>query len=328
MVQRAPEKAKTIIADLNFDMEGIRLTASRSYWIMQRTPDTFPSFLNDIGQSMMEYVSELTRERVRYRGNGYAPSVDITSPNGSQDAFYIKIDKHYGSSDHVTYMQHGIPAVMFITWPDMWYHSSQDTPDKQDSTQYQRAAIVGTGALAVIATGGEEMAGRVTTENLGRGTERMGDSERKGVNYLADATTGDALHQAWKDARVLDPAPGRGREGGDSLRRVLYPDPGGSARRLAALEAAIDKKGAALVEEARAAYALQAQRLNTQPVFEPPMTAEEKEAAGLLVECVNGATFSGCASARRGARRWRRRRRRAAVAVDAARCAGPRCRST
>ena len=53
-------------------------------------------------------------------------------------------------------MQYGIPAVMFITWPDMWYHSSQDTPDKQDSTQYKRAAVVATGALAVIATGGDE----------------------------------------------------------------------------------------------------------------------------------------------------------------------------
>ena len=144
-----PDKEKAIIGDLNFDMEGIRLALSRSYWIMQRTPDTFPSYINDIGQSMMEYVSELTRERVRYRANGYAPSVNITAPTGSNDAFYIKIDKHYGSSDHVTYMQHGIPAVMFITWPDMWYHSSEDTPDKQDPTQYKRAAVVGTGALAV-----------------------------------------------------------------------------------------------------------------------------------------------------------------------------------
>ena len=67
----------------------------------------------------MEYVAEITRERVRYRANGYGPSVDLTSPNGSTDAFYIKIDQHYGASDHVTYMQHGIPSVMFITWPDM-----------------------------------------------------------------------------------------------------------------------------------------------------------------------------------------------------------------
>ena len=143
-------------------MEGIRLADSRSFWILQRTPDTFPSYINDIAQSMMEYVAEVSRERVRYRANGYAPVQPIVSPNGSSDAFYIKIDKHYGSSDHVTYMQHGIPAVMFITWPDMWYHSSQDTPDKQDPTQYKRAAVVGTGALAVLASGTDDMAARVS----------------------------------------------------------------------------------------------------------------------------------------------------------------------
>src|SRR3954447_20285436 len=197
-----PEKAKAIIGDLNFDMEALRLTLSRSYWIMQRTPDTFPSYINDVGQSMMEYISELTRERVRYRANGYQPVWNITSPNGSNDAFYIKIDQHYGSSDHVTYMQHGIPAVMFITWPDMWYHSSQDTPDKHDPTQYKRAAAVAVGALAVIATGGDEMAARVTSENLSRGSERMGGNGRKGTAYLADASTPEALHTAWKDARV------------------------------------------------------------------------------------------------------------------------------
>jgi hypothetical protein len=295
-----PEKEKAIVGDLNFDMEGIRLTLSRSYWIMQRTPDTFPSYINDIGQSMMEYVSELTRERVRYRANGYEPSVSITAPTGSDDAFYIKIDKHYGSSDHVTYMQHGIPAVMFITWPDMWYHSSGDTPDKQDPTQYKRAAVVGTGALAVLATGGETMAGRVTSENLGRGTERMGDSERKAVNYLADASTPDALHTAWKDARVTIKHQAEVEKGVIRSSAVLYPDPAAAAKRLAAIEATIDRKAASLVDEAKAAYTLHAQRLNTQPVYDPPMTAEEKEASNLVVECPGTATLSGCGGGRGG----------------------------
>ena len=139
-------------------MEGIRVAESRSYWVLQRTPDTFPSYLNDIAQSMMEYVADISRERVRFRRNITAtrPSQPVESPRGSKDAFYIKIDKHYGSSDHVTYMQHGIPAVMFITWPDMWYHSSEDTPDKQDSTQYKRAAAVGLGSLAVLASGTDD----------------------------------------------------------------------------------------------------------------------------------------------------------------------------
>jgi len=296
-----PDKQKNIIGDLNFDMEGIRLTMSRSYWIMQRTPDTFPSYINDVGQSMMEYVSELTRERVRYRANGYGPSLDLTSPNGSTDAFYIKIDQHYGASDHVTYMQHGIPAVMFITWPDMWYHSSQDTPDKQDPTQYKRAAIVGTGALPVIATGGDELAARVTSENLSRGTERMGVAERKGTSYLADAVSGEALQAAWKDARVAIAHQAAVEKGVIRSSAILYADAAAAPKRLASVEASIDKTAAALTEAARSIYAVQAQRLNVQPVAEPAQAADEKEASSLIVECASGTPgFSGCGGAGRG----------------------------
>src|SRR4051812_7008407 len=296
-----PDKAKAIIGDLNFDMEGLRLTMSRSYWIMQRTPDTFPSYINDVGQSFMEYISELTRERVRYRANGYQPVFNITSPNGSDDAFYIKIDQHYGSSDHVTYMQYGIPAVMFITWPDMWYHSSQDTPDKQDSTQYKRAAIVATGALSVIATGGDQMAARVTSENLSRGTERLGVAQRKATSYLADATTADALHAAWKEARLAIRHQADVEKGVVRSSGVLYAEPAGASKGLAPIEASIDKNAAALIDAVRAVYALHAQRLNTPPVYDPAATADEREAATLVVECASGQpTFSGCGGAGRG----------------------------
>ncbi len=149
---------------------------------------------------MMEFVANLNRERVRYRGKGYGFTLPVISANGSQDPFYIVIDKHYGSSDHVTYMQHGIPSLMFITWPDMWYHSSQDTPDKMDPTQFKRAAVVGTGAMTVLAAAEDEMAMRVAAESLARGSERMGDSERKGLGYLADVTSSAGLHEAYKEA--------------------------------------------------------------------------------------------------------------------------------
>ena len=102
----------------------------------------------------------------------------------------------------MTYMQHGIPAVMFITWPDMWYHSSQDTPDKQDPTQYKRAAAVGTGALAALASGTDEMAARILSENIGRGLSRMGESHTKGLGYMADATNAAALTDGYKEARI------------------------------------------------------------------------------------------------------------------------------
>jgi hypothetical protein len=51
-------------------------------------------------------------------------------------------------------------------------NSSQDTPDKQDPTQYKRAASVGTGSLVALASGTDEMAARVLNENIGRGLAR------------------------------------------------------------------------------------------------------------------------------------------------------------
>ena len=255
-----PDKAKAIIGDLNFDMEALRLTMSRSYWIMQRTPDTFPSYINDIGQSMMEYVSELTRERVRYRGNGYAPSVNITAPNGSNDAFYIKIDQHYGVSDHVTYMQYGIPAVMFITWPDMWYHSSQDTPDKQDSDAVQARR--------------RRRDRRARGDRLGRRPDGRPDHEREprarqrahggraaqgdGLSRRRDHAGGAACGVEGRARR--DPAPGERREGGHRLvgRAVCRSRGGaeaaGADRRIDRQDhGRVDRVGARGVRAARAA---------------------------------------------------------------------------
>ena len=291
-LEKYPAKAKAIIGDLNFDMEAVRLTTSRSFWILQRTPDTFPSYINDIGQSMMEYVADITRERVRFRAGGYAPSQPVESPRGSKDAFYIKIDKHYGASDHVTYMQAGIPAVMFITWPDMWYHSSEDTPDKQDSTQYKRAAVVGTGALAVLASGTDEMAARVLQENLGRGLARMGESHTKGLGYLADVPDAAQLASAYKEAVVAIRHQADVEKGVVRSASVLWTNTEAGRKKTAVLEPLIDQRAASLLNEVRAVYQLQAAQRNLAPA-EPVMTAEEKEAANLLVEQVGGGGARG-----------------------------------
>jgi len=290
-----PDIQKRAIADLNFDMEGIRLTASRSYWILQRTPDSFPSFLNDIGQSFMEFVSDVTRERIRYRANGYGPVLPVESPNGSDDAFYIKIDKHYGSSDHVTYMQHGIPAVMFITWPDNWYHSSQDTPDKQDPTQYKRAAVVAVGAMTVLGTADDDVAARVLSETLARGAERMGDSERKGLAYMADAKDGASLPFAYKETVVAIRHQAAVEKAVVRSASVLFSNPQTGTTKVQAFEPLVDKRAAALLDEAKAAYTLHAAQRHVT-ASEPALTADEREASTLVVECVHGSGFSGCSA--------------------------------
>jgi hypothetical protein len=281
-----PNKEKAIIGTLNFDMEAIRVADSRSYWVLQRTPDTFPSYLNDVAQSMMEYVADISRERVRFRRSlsGYAPTQPVESPRGSKDAFYIKIDKHYGSSDHVTYMQHGIPAVMFITWPDMWYHSSEDTPDKQDPTQYKRAAAVGLGGLAVISTGTDEMAARVVSDNLGRGLSRMGESHTKGLGYMADATA-TTLTDAYKEARNAIRHQAEIEKAVVRSASVLWTNVAEGKKKTAVFEPLIDQRATALLNEVKASYQLQALERNV-PAAEPVVTAEERAAANIMIEQV------------------------------------------
>jgi hypothetical protein len=295
-----PDKAKNIIGTLNFDMEALRVGDSRSYWVLQRTPDTFPSYLNDVAQSMMEYIADISRERVRFRRSGYAPSEPVESPRGSKDAFYIKIDKHYGSSDHVTYMQHGIPAVMFITWPDMWYHSSEDTPDKQDPTQYKRAAAVGLGALAVISTGTDDMAARVLNENLGRGLARMGESHTKGLGYMADATSGPALTDAYEEARIAIQHQADIEKGVIRSARVLWTNVADGQRKTAAFVPLIDQRAASLLNEVKTAYQLQAGQRNVAAA-EPVQSPDERAAANLLVEQLAGAGAAGGRGGGRGA---------------------------
>src|SRR5450756_1080845 len=147
----------------------------------------------------MEVIANLNRERVRYRSGGYGFTLPVLAPTGSQDPFYILLDKHYGASDHVVYMSNGIPSLMFITWPDPFYHSSEDTPNKLDPTQFKRAGVVGLGALTVLATADEAMAMKVVAETLARGTERIGQAQRKGLSYIADATDAAAAVEGYKD---------------------------------------------------------------------------------------------------------------------------------
>ncbi|MEP6618450.1 MAG: M28 family peptidase [bacterium] len=288
-----PDIAKRAIADLNYDMEGLRLTTGGATWLLMRTPDSFPTFLNDICQNFLEFVAEITRERVRYRANGYAPALDVLSPNGSRDPFYIKVDKYYGSSDHATYMQHGIPAVIFNTWPDPWYHSSQDTPDKLDPTQFKRAAVVSIGAMAVLASADDPMAVRVSADVLGRGAERMTASQRKGLGYIGDVTDGAQLVQAYSDAKAAIHHQTNIEKAVLKSASALYADPVGAEKKLSATyNPLIDTRASALLAELKATYALAATTWKV-PAAEPPLSELEKQAARTVVERVPQAAAGG-----------------------------------
>ncbi len=298
-LQKHADVTKKLIADLNFDMEGLRLGAYGSFWTLHRTPDSFPTYLNDIGANIMETIANVNRERVRYRSGGYGFTLPVVAPTGSQDPFYILVEKHYGASDHVVYISNGIPSLMFITWPDPFYHSSEDTPDKLDPTQFKRAGVVGLGALAVLAQADEAMAMKVVSETLARGAERVGQAHRKGLGYIADATDAASLADAVKEARNAVRHQVEIEKAVLKTSAVLFPVPADGLKKLATIEPALDQRAAALQAEVGAVFKLAAARL-AAPLTEPAQSEVEMKAARTVVETCRG---------RRG-RRARRTRRR------------------
>jgi len=285
--------AKHFIADLNYDMEGLGLARNGSFFILLRTPDTTPSYINDVAQSAMEVISNTNRERVRYRGHGYNFSVPVFSPNGSRDPFYTWTSQHYGSSDHTVYMAHGIPAIIFSTWPDPFYHSSKDTPDKLDPTQFKRVAVVGTAVAEIITAADDAMAVRVAAESLGRGTERLGSAERKALGYLADAPLdSDHLLNAYKDALATVKHESEIEQAVVGTTAALYKSPADAAFLLQVQQAMILSEAGVMQSQVKAFYQWQASR-SVGTAGDAMTTDAEKLAARTFPERVGGGGRGG-----------------------------------
>ncbi len=85
---------------------------------------------NDIAAQMVEWVGDTNREKVHNRRIAYAFQNPMIDPKGSQDPYRFAVDKFYGATDNQPFVDYSprIPCVSFDNWPDIAYHTSDDTP--------------------------------------------------------------------------------------------------------------------------------------------------------------------------------------------------------
>jgi hypothetical protein len=120
----------------------------------------------------------------------------------------------------------------------------------------------------------------------------MGESHTKGLGYMADATDAAALTASYKEARVAILHQAEVEKGVVNSAGILWTKAGEGKQRTAGFAPLIDQRAASLLNEVKAAYQLQAAQRGVQAP-EPAMTADEKEAANLVVESVPGAGRGG-----------------------------------
>ncbi len=130
------------LADINMDMVGENEELLHSRMILTRTPASLPSCLDEVVENMARMVDGMA----------------VRTPRGSRSTFNWRVTPYSGGSDHMMFLDRRIPATMFGHEPDYTHHTSEDTPDKVDPVELERAEILATGALWVLANLTEEQA--------------------------------------------------------------------------------------------------------------------------------------------------------------------------
>jgi aminopeptidase YwaD len=186
------ELMKKTLCDINLDMVGLWLLKSQSFLCMHRTTYGNPHYINDVMENYYNFVGLGNRAGLAVSGRGGFVK-RIVAPTGSDDPFYYSIDDHTGASDHEVFNDWGVqvPGIMMITWPDLYYHTSQDLADKCDPTELKRVCFIGAAAAYTIANADESMALKIAGEVAGNSSARIGKQLKRAIDEMSQVKKED-----------------------------------------------------------------------------------------------------------------------------------------
>lgn len=184
-VKENKEIMKNTLCNINMDMVGLWLSKYQSIIYMHRTEYGNPHYINDVMENYYNVVGYGNRFGLGMTGN----LKRIVAPSGSDDPFLYAIDDHTGGSDHEVFNDWGVqvPGIMMLTWPDPYYHTSQDNADKCDPTQMKRVTVIAAAAAWTIANADETMASKIASEVAGNALGRIGKQVTRAMYELGKA---------------------------------------------------------------------------------------------------------------------------------------------
>ena len=155
---RDPERARGTHAAVNLDMVGQNQERCGSTFLLEHPPHFAASFAEEL---LLKIRSEAVDWVASYSGPGHFSMTRLGEVpfSGGSD--------HYVLADPAT----GVPCPMLIQWPDRYYHSSHDTPDKTDPDSLALAVRCAATYAGFLGSAGEGE-WRWLLEAVGRGARR------------------------------------------------------------------------------------------------------------------------------------------------------------
>lgn len=166
-----PELQDRLLAALNFDMTGASARTTGAYLRMKMTPDSRPSYLNDLVASLLQFVDQ----------------ADIRAQQGQNAPFNYRLAAMAAiasGSDHSVFNDGGIPAMQFNYWGDSFYHSSEDRVNHVDPTEMKRVGFVAASAFYYLATAGPDQARDLAWEATANGEKWIAEVTRQAGRLL------------------------------------------------------------------------------------------------------------------------------------------------
>lgn len=214
---------------------------TKSALILSRSPDSRPTFLNDLSATLIDTA----------RGELAWP-YRLGTPEIS--AVKWKPVPYTPWSDNVTWTRLGVPALLCMSLPDRYFHTQLLTPDKTDPAAFEQAAsVLGSTALVAAAAGAAEAealmrlvasAGmnRLARVTMGALPAAAGPSARERIAYLAERDVAELRSVLG----LLDSGPERDAAGAlaDELEEALRLHANAALTALGAPEDGADEPGA------------------------------------------------------------------------------------
>ena len=167
-----PQIRRNAVAGIVPDMVGEDQALCGSALQCQTTPDAAPSFINCLMQDALDAVRE-----------GFA-----RSPGPGREPYWLAVERGYWGNDcFVSDPTIGIPTVGLIEWPDRFYHSSADTPEKLSETTLARSSAL-VGAIALAAATLDERGARALCYRMA--ARAIGELERSALPFLNERDGG------------------------------------------------------------------------------------------------------------------------------------------
>ena len=183
-LENNPDAEEKVVTSLTYCSTGHDQSETKSCLLLSSSPDSVPHFTND-------YLAELIERSPK--------EADWIGKEGGQELPLLNFEQHYYTpwSDNGRFAAHGIPAPLFMSWPDRCFHSQFLTEDVIDPAALRRSALVSGVAAVELAAAGQSEAESIARIVAGRTISRLhriradygtdaGDRGRRHVEYVTD----------------------------------------------------------------------------------------------------------------------------------------------